>query len=172
MGAVYRVSQFLRALKARLSPAEREWARSLLTPAAAELFEGLPRQDQRHGMDVALALRDTGVEEPAVLAAALLHDAGKARSHLTLFHRTAVVLLQAGQPALLHALGEEERQDWRRPFWVHLHHPEIGAELAEAAGCEELTVWLIRHHHRPAGEIPDAHRRALLELLQHLDNSH
>lgn len=172
MGALYRVSQFLRALGARLTPAEREWARSLLTPAAFELFTALPRQDRRHGIDVALALRDAGVTEPAVLAAALLHDAGKAHSRLTLFHRTAVVLLQAGKPALLHALGDEEREDWRRPFWVHLHHPEIGAELAEAAGCEELTAWLIRHHHRPAEEVADAHRRAWLELLQNVDNSH
>ncbi|MGQ9517006.1 MAG: HD domain-containing protein [Anaerolineae bacterium] len=172
MGAAYRVSQFLRALGARLTPAERAWAQSLLTPAAFELFAALPRQDQRHGMDVALALRDAGVMEPAVLAAALLHDAGKARSQLTLFHRTAMVLLQAGRPALLHALGDEEQEGWRRPFWVHLHHPEIGAELAEAAGCAELTVWLIGHHHRPAEETADAHRRAWLELFQNVDNSH
>ncbi len=172
MGAVYRVSQFLRALSARLTPAERQWAASLLPPAAVKLFEALPHQDQRHGMDIALALRDAGVAEPAVLAAALLHDAGKIHGALTLFHRTAVVLLQAGHPSLLHALGDEERQDWRRPFWVHLHHAELGAQLAQEAGCEELTVWLIRHHHQPAQEISEPGRRAWLELFQRLDNSH
>lgn len=146
----------------------RQW----LPPAAQDLLESLPRGDQRHGLDVARALLASGHANEHLLAAALLHDAGKAGAGLTIFHRSAVVLLEAGRSHWLEALGEATESDWRRPFWRHLHHAETGAQLALETGCSEVTAWLIANHHRPAGEAPDECRRKLLETLQHEDDSY
>lgn len=170
MSAGYRLRQFWLATTARISAGERQAARRLLGPAASDLFERMPRADQRHGLDVMQALAAAGEREPAVLAAALLHDAGKAGAGLTVWHRTAIVLLGRWWPAGLARLAAPA--GWRRPFWAHLRHAELGAQAAEAAGCAELTVWLIRHHHAAAGEELDAGRRALLLTFQRQDGKH
>ena len=155
-----------------MTTAGRDLVGRVLAPPALNLFESLPTQDQRHGFDVALALLHRGHRDTDLLAAALLHDAGKAGAGLTVFHRTAVVLLQAGRPGWLEDLDEAAQKGWRRSFWVHQRHAEIGAELAREAGCSDLTIWLICNHHRSLSDVSDEGRRALLELLQREDDSH
>lgn len=170
MGAPYRVRQFVRAIRARVTPAEWAWAGECLPPAALQLFRTLPRQDQRHALDVAHALAESGQTDADLLEAALLHDGGKAGAGLTVWHRSIIVLLHRLLPGWLEWLGARDA-GWRRPFWAHLHHPEIGATRAEAAGCAPLTVWIIRWHHRPAESLPAAGRRDALLALQRLDDT-
>ena len=38
------------------------------------------------------------------------------------------------------------RSSLRYPFWAHANHPQLGAEMAAAAGCDPLAVTLIRRH--------------------------
>ena len=170
MSAWYRVQQFFQAVRARVEPEERELVRRLLPPAAADLFSRLPRQDQRHGLDVAGALLQRRQDDPDLLAAALLHDAGKAVAGLTVFHRSAIVLLAHWGPGWLRRLGSGRRR-WQRPFWVHLHHPALGAELARGAGCSERTARLIALHHAEPVAAGDA-ERVLLAALQEQDAAH
>jgi len=171
VSAKYRIGQFFRSLAARVSPAEREWARGILPPSAATLFEILPVQDQRHGLDVAQGLSAAGERDPDLLVAALLHDAGKAGAGLTVFHRTAVVLLQVGRREWLKSLDTNANGTWRQPFWAHQQHGELGAEMARQAGCSEKAIWLIANHHAVAGDVSNAERRRLLEVLQQEDNA-
>lgn len=169
----YRIGQFLRAIRADVTGEERAMVRSILSPAAADLFEALPLQDQRHGLDVACALMAAGQWNSDLLAAALLHDAGKARSGLTVFHRAVIVLLQGSCPNWLSRLAGGNAARWRQPFWTHLHHAEIGAELARRAGCSDVTVWLIRNHHHNAMDMTvDPSHHILLTALQREDESH
>jgi hypothetical protein len=39
---------------------------------------------------------------------------------------------------------------WRAAMYRCLHHEELGAQLARAAGCSQRTVALIRGHTDPA----------------------
>lgn len=150
--AAYRVRQFFRALAASLAPltaAEQAAARAVLPEMAWPLFDAMPRNDQRHSLAVLRALRAAGRHEPALLQAALLHDAAKAAAGLTLLHRVAIVLLKAFRPQVLAAwaaLPQPPRSDLRYPFWAHANHPATGADMAAAAGCEPLAVLLIRRH--------------------------
>ena len=73
----YRVRQFGRALTARVSLEERALVARVLPAPAAALFYHMPRQDQRHGLDVLYGLQARGEDAPELLAAALLHDIGK-----------------------------------------------------------------------------------------------
>jgi len=109
-------------------------AQRLLPTAAAALFVGMPVADRRHGLDVAERLVATGVDDPDVLAAALLHDAGKGR-RLRLWHRVAGVLLEAVSPRALGRVASPDPRSWRFPFHLYVHHAAISAELATAAGC-------------------------------------
>jgi hypothetical protein len=136
------------------------------------LFQRLDRSDHRHSLDMYDTLRQAGHQDRDLLQAALLHDAGKSvpaggRSadargplqRLTVWHRTAVVLLQGLAPGWLARLAADGR-GWKRPFAIHVQHAQASAELAAQAGCTPEAVALIRRHHEPD---PDDNRLALLQ---------
>ncbi len=153
--ARYRTGQFLAALGARtgrfdLNPAP---ARLVLPDRLFELFLRMPPEDRRHGLDVLDRLES----DPAIardsdgplLAAALLHDLGKAEAGVAIRHRIARVLLRPTLPGLWRWLSGWPT-GWRRPFWAVAHHPERGAIWVETAGGDPALVELIRHHEREA----------------------
>ncbi len=151
MSAAYRVRQFAQAASAWARPDDEALVRAYLPPAAARLFAAMPRYDRQHALRVLRTLRERGQTDPDLMAAALLHDVGKSQhpvGSLRLGHRVAAVLLRAFAPGLLEKMGS--RQDgWRRLFYVQQHHAELGAVLAQAAGCSSRTVELIRRHEEP-----------------------
>ena len=145
--AHYRVGQFVQALTARVPEQEAEQAIRILTPEAQALFRRQAVQDQRHALAVYRTLCQAGRTNPQLLAAALLHDVGKAAARLPAWQRAIIVLLERFAPRLLARLGQGELpQGWRRPYVVHIQHPETGARWAQEAGCSPLTVALIRRH--------------------------
>jgi hypothetical protein len=150
----YRVGQFLRALAARVPDDEVEQAMHVLTPEAQGLFRRQALQDQRHALAVYRTLYRAGHTDAELLAAALLHDVGKAAAQLSAWQRATIVLLDRFAPRLLARLSQGEPQgdalsqpgSWRHAFAVHARHPEAGARWAQQAGCSPLTVALIRRH--------------------------
>jgi hypothetical protein len=176
MSAVYRVWQFARAASAWLLPVGSGRARSsqefvdrILPPAGRTLFEAMPRYDRGHALAVLDALQKASHSEPDLLAAALLHDAGKTvhpKGRLRLWHRVVSVLVRAWRPALLDKMGQDRPGSWRRPFFVQAHHAELSAELARQVGCSPRTVALIRHHE----DAPAASDDPLLAALQAADS--
>jgi len=169
---VYRVSQFFRALAAWVPKQERGLLSEYLTPLQAELFLRMPRSDQRHGLDVFRALRRKQHDDRDLLVAALLHDVGKSGGRLRLWHRVLIVLIKALRPELLDQLASDEPHSWRYPFFVHQQHPELGAELAQVAGCSPTTVELIRRHQQPPAGSPLSTRQdELLAALQEADKA-
>jgi hypothetical protein len=165
----YRIGQFLRALTARVSDEEVEQATRSLTPQARALFRRQAVQDQRHALAVYRALRRAGHTNPHLLAAGLLHDAGKAAAQLPAWQRAVFVLLGRFAPRLLVRLSRGEPWLWNRTFAAHARHPEVGACWAQEAGCSLLAVALIRRHEeRLAGCQTEEDR--LLAALQAADS--
>lgn len=144
----YRVGQFMRALVApRLVSQEKiEQATQVLTPEAQILFHRQTIQDQIHALAVHDALCRSGYTDPNLLAAALLHDVGKASAWLPPWRRAIFVLLERFAPRLWARLIEREPRGWQRALVIYAHHPEVGARWTEQAGCSSLTVALIRRH--------------------------
>ena len=176
----YRVGQFIRALTARVPEKELEQAIRILTPKARTLFRLQAVQDQHHALAVYHTLRQAGHTNPQLLAAALLHDAGKATARLPAWLRAIIVLLERFAPRLLARLGLDESQEhgqslpdgWRRSFVAHIHHPGIGARRDQEAGCSPLTVALIRRHQdKLSNDAPHTgEENQLLAALQAADN--
>jgi len=172
MSATYRARQFVQALGSWFQPANsgEEWARRYLPAEALNLYRAMGRYDRRHGLRVAHSLLEKGHNHPDLLAAALLHDAGKTVAQagkLRLGHRVAIVLLRAVQPDLVARLGQDDRKGWRRAFFVQQHHADLGAELACRVGCSAQTVALIQSHKDPMHPEDDA----LLAALKAADNA-
>ena len=171
MSALYRVRQFIRASGAwfRSEEGDVEFAVRYLPPPAVELFQAMPRYDQQHALNVCHTLERRGQVDCDLLAAALLHDAGKSvaqGARVRLWHRVAVVLIRVFWPSLLDRLAKDQQGSWRQPFYVQVHHAAIGAKAAQQAGCSQVTVGLIRHHE----DAPDSALDPLLVALQAADS--
>jgi len=97
--------------------------------------------DRRHAVGVARRVHSQlGLAfDPAVLAAALLHDVGKVESGLgTLGRAVATLAGMAGRCRLTPGIT------------AYLDHSRIGAQLlAEAASDPLVVAWAAQHHHQP-----------------------
>ena len=170
MSAAYRVRQFVRAASAWFEPedAARLLTDRYLPSAAKDLFWAMPRYDRHHALRVVGTLQEMGHHNPELMAAALLHDVGKTAPQtgvLRLWHRVAIVLMRALAPGLLESIAVDQPGSWRQPFYVQLHHGEIGASLATKAGCSVRTATLIHNHEDTSGPQHDQ----LLLALQSAD---
>ena len=136
--ALYRASQFFAALLASLPPwaggsrsglslDETALVSSILADTSQQLlFARMPANDQRHAVAVARTLRQAGFNQPCLMQAALLHDAGKSLCQ-PIGHRVLIVLLEAFWPGALERLSATSLEVsavswWRRPFVVHARH--------------------------------------------------
>jgi len=142
MSIPYRLSQFFRALTARLTPEERALVAAALSPNELRLFERMPHHDQRHCLDVFRLLRRGGYDDPLLLRAALLHDCGKVDDDgrpIPLLYYGLFVMLKRVAPALYIWAARVGRGPlW--PFAIHAAHDQRSARLAEAAGSPPELV--------------------------------
>ncbi len=160
----YRVSQFFRTWWASRRTLDLTYPARHLSPELMRLFQQMPRAEQHHAVEVCRALEAQGQREPALLAAALLHDAGKIRMPLSLWERVFVVLAEHYAPRRA-ARWREGNHKLSRPLVVRQRHPEWGAELARNAGAPARTVEFILRHHAPPED------DAELAALQRVDES-
>lgn len=120
-----------------------------LSPPQRLLFERMQPADQQHSLKVFASLWRAGYRDPDLLQAALLHDVGKARASLRLWHRVAFDLGETFWPGALRWLAAHGPAGTRHAFTVALRHPELGASDALGAGCSDRVVALIRGDARP-----------------------
>jgi hypothetical protein len=144
-----------------LSAEERAEVARWLPEQARELFDTMSVADQRHALRVCRGLQEQGCEEAEMLAAALLHDVGKAEGRVPFWTRPTIVIGKRVAPGLLSRLTcyplDEGRRGWRRSLSYAWYHAEVGADLAAAAGLSPRTVLYIRTHHQPDGPAARLH---------------
>jgi hypothetical protein len=106
--------------------------------------------DRRHAVGVARRVeRALGHEATRpVLAAALLHDAGKTVSGLRTYGRV-VATLSAGVAGRETAEAWAQRRGFTRRVGLYLQHPQLGGDVLALAGSDPLTVAWTREHHQP-----------------------
>jgi len=171
---LYRVRQFLGSLWLHITPDEQSELGRWLPLQAVALFRQMTPRDQRHSLNVLQRVQQVAPDQPDLLAAALLHDAAKTAHpgrRVRLHHRVLVVLLNALRPGWVQRIARDEPGSWRYPFYLHLRHPELGARLAEQAGCSALTVELIRRHQEKLTHASRNETERLLALLQAADDA-
>ena len=164
--AVYRIHQGLTALWPFAPAPDDALLARWLNPAERRLFRVMTRHDQRHSAHLARRLLDGGATDRDLIAAALLHDVGKAGSatapgRVRLTDRVARVLLRRWAPDTLARFNRSPRSRPLRGLYLAEHHAAVGAEVAGAAGASPRTVWLIAHHDDRAAAARDPELRGL-----------
>ena len=165
----YRTQQFFGGLFAQVTAGELQEADAVLTPQARRWFHTLPRDLQWHGIQVMHDLQRAGVDRTEVLAAALLHDAGKAAGPGGPVYRAISVLALRLAPAWS---MRRSQIDWRaargldRVLAIAYQHPQIAAERAAQCGCDPVTIDLIRRHQDRSG----AEKDLWLQIFQQIDD--
>ncbi len=143
-------------------------ALAMLDVATLPFYLRLGKPDRAHSLRVLAWLRGHGFRDPDLMAAALLHDCGKAAARISVAQRTLKVLLKRFSPSRWEQLSRPaEPGSWRYPFYVLRHHPAIGAHWVEQAGGAPDLVWLIRLHE--VDPDPADPRYALMRGLQDAD---
>lgn len=142
----YRVRQFLRGFRGRLSDEEIVAVRSLLSERELSLFAEMDRRDQRHSVDLLRYLERPSSEPPSgdLRRAALLHDVGKGR--LAVWVRVLFVLANAVSERLARRFEREGAPGLRGAFWRIRYHASLGAIRLTALGVEQRVVELVRYH--------------------------
>jgi len=165
-----RLRQGLRALRAWVRPPDRSRAAPYLSPPLFSVFEMMRAGEAQHSLNVLDTLRARGESDPALLAAALLHDCGKAQQPYWLWERALIVIARKLFPSRLERWGGGEPRGWRRPFVVNRQHPVWGAALVTTAGADPLTIELIANHARKLDHAPRDEYERLLAALQAADD--
>ena len=170
-----RFIQFIRALGARITLADRAFIGEHLTPAEQEVFYGMSVQDQFHCRRVAedgirLAEGRTDVDRRFLIRCALLHDVGRRWGDVSTWDKIAAVLLHYFFPEQTRAWAREGRgnrlENLRHALHVSACHPQRGIALLRPIGGEpELLVVIGAHHESPTIKDPPA-----LALLQRADD--
>jgi hypothetical protein len=147
-----------------LSAADYAEVERWLPASAHTLFRTMTVADQQHSLRVCRGLQARGCQERDMLAAALLHDVGKAEGRVPFWTRPTIVLGKRLLPNLLLRSvlppGQNEHNQgprWRRSLSYAWYHAEVGALQAAAAGLSERAVLYIRTHHQPHGPAAELH---------------
>jgi putative nucleotidyltransferase with HDIG domain len=147
-----------------------ETARQYLSPQLFQLFLKMSPAEQAHALRVLSVVRDRGFDDPALLAAALLHDVGKSRYSLFPWERAWIVLANVFFPEKTEAWGQGSPTGWRKAFVVAAQHAEWGAAMAAAHGASELAEKLIREHQTASPTGFSEEEAVLLTVLKQADN--
>ena len=147
---------------APLSTAEHSQVAQWLPASALPLFRTMSDADQQHSLRVCQGLLERGCIDRDMLAAALLHDVGKAQGRVPFWTRPALVLGKLCVPHLLRSLTVYPYEGiaipaWQRSLSNAWWHAQIGADLAAKAGLSEKAVLYIRTHHQTGGPAAELH---------------
>jgi len=143
--AAHLVRRFAGSLRPRaLDAADLDLVHATLPPAERACWERLGRADRAESVATArAALAALGPDaDPDYVAAALLHDVGKAETRLGVFGRSWAT-------ALATLAGARRARAWTGAIGQYVNHDELGATRLAGAGARAVAVSWARAHHRP-----------------------
>lgn len=172
MKAAHRIAQGIGAISAFARAPDLQLARRHLSACEFLAFRSMSRSEQLHSLQV---LENVLAANPnaskALIAAALLHDVGKSRYHLSVWQKTLAVIIEAIAPRASRRLGADSANGfWRAPFIVRRRHAAWSGEILRDCGSEAEVIWLAERHQDEADEHRDNPHYFLLASLQKADS--
>ena len=167
-----RVKQFLRALFAKVSAADRAYIEEHLGgQEEQELFFAMDIIDMRHALNVAytaekLAATEANIDKKLLVRAALLHDTGRIKGDLGIIGKTLAVLFEWALPKLARKIAAPA-EGLPKMMYVYFYHGELGAEKLRKIGLYREAE-LAKKHHDPPKE-GDSAELCLLRIADNLN---
>jgi hypothetical protein len=127
-----------------LAAGDEAWVRLALTAEELPVWLRLGPADRAESVAVGHAVvSELGPDgDPRWVAAALLHDVGKADARLGPVRRAGATVIAA-------VASHGRARTWSNRVGIYVNHDELGAERLAAAGARPETVAWARAHHRP-----------------------
>jgi hypothetical protein len=130
----------------RVDDADRVWVQLVLTPAEYDVWDTLGAADRAESVAVGRRAAQALGPDPDArwLAAALLHDVGKAETQLGTVNR-ALATMVAG------VASHGRARHWGNAWGRYIAHDDLGAGRLAAAGPgvrPEAVTWARVHHRR------------------------
>ena len=152
----YRARQFRRTIAPGITADNLHEAESALGGELYALFAAMQPADQRHCLDVYRRLRADGEDDPDVLVAALIHDAGKggdSARRIRTWHRVAYVVLGTLPSGALDRIARGDGG------LACLHrHGEATLQIMRSAGASERIIRLLEGMESGGSDDPRAAR--------------
>jgi putative nucleotidyltransferase with HDIG domain len=132
------------------------WARNWLSATETAIWAGMSGPDRRHAVGVAhrVAAAAGNTDGAGVarnlIAAALLHDAGKQAARLGAFGRSAATIAAVVGGREKVAAWSCRRSGYLARAGLYVSHDKVGSEMLRQAGSDPLVVAWASEHHRPA----------------------
>ncbi|MCF0149626.1 MAG: HDIG domain-containing protein [Clostridium sp.] len=149
---LYRVKQFIWGFVSLFKEVDYTYVTKFLNEDEIDIFNSLKHNDKHHCIRVckdSIKMRNEfniDVDMYRLGRAALLHDAGKGITHLSLIEKSAVVLLDKL------TRGKIRKYDNIKQINVYYNHPNIGLGILMQNGFEhdKELLEVVRYHHHPS----------------------
>ena len=153
-----RIRQFIRAMRAKITPDDIALIENHLTIEARPLFFAMAVIDQCHAVSVARTAmkiasqrKSCDVDDGLLARCALLHDVGRRNGDMGpmggVWGKTLTVLLGAAFPDWSRRRAKSGKGDIiSRWLFVYYHHASIGADMLETIGLAREADIIRRHH--------------------------
>lgn len=168
-----RVRQFVQAMTAKVTEADRKYVACWLNEREQKLFYDLSIPDQCHALRVARTMEElmcgTDCDERLARRVGLLHDIGRKKRDMSTSGKVISVLMRTAFPRHSRGWGRKNRysRGIRHMLYIHYEHPRIGAEMLMAIGCAQEAEIVLKHHEAPTAGEPSELR--LLRIADELN---
>lgn len=143
----YRVKQFMWGLESYFKKIDYSFIETYLNKDEIKMFNKLKKSDKYHCIrvckDSLKLLKDSNlnIDEKKLGKAALLHDIGKSKYHLSLIEKSLIVLLDKASKGSLKKYNNIKQID------IYYNHPKIGYEILKAHNYDKELLEVVRYHH-------------------------
>lgn len=161
--SLYRVKQFYRSMVSRINDEDIDFIKMYLEPYELQLFNQLPKYDQKHCINVARDLKLTcnqrNLKYQKLIKVALLHDIGKIYNSMNPIYKSIMVIM--------HNITKGKMKLYKniKNVNVYYNHGDIGYNLLRKYGYDDRFLFLVKNHHNN-NIIEDKE----LDLLKECDN--
>ncbi|MCR1953140.1 MULTISPECIES: HDIG domain-containing metalloprotein [unclassified Clostridium] len=145
--ALYRVKQFIWGFTSLFKEIDYKYISEFLNEDEIKIFNKLKHNDKHHCIRVckdSIKMKydlDIDIDVYKLGKAALLHDVGKSKKHLSLMEKSVVVLLDKATK------GKIKKYDNIKQIDIYYNHPKIGLDILKGFDYDKEFLQVIRYHH-------------------------
>ncbi|GAA0086163.1 HD domain-containing protein [Clostridium sp. CTA-7] len=145
--ALYRIKQFIWGFTSLFKDIDYDYINKFLSEDEIKIFNKLKHNDKHHCIRVckdSIKMKEDfniDVDINKLAKAALLHDVGKSKKHLSLIEKSVIVLLDKTTKGKIKKYNKVKQID------IYYNHPKIGLDMLKDFNYDKEFLQVVRYHH-------------------------